>query len=219
MILEIAIVEKSPVTRLGFEQFFKERFGNISLKSVQTVADLDLLYVGSAPHLIVLGFARVSITECLKVLNVCKQSYIASSIVLFGDFYNSQSVVKILAGGAAAYVSKQTDPAEMEQRVKNILAESINLVDSLKQSFTTQSGEQVSVRKDKKRLRIKALLSWRENQIAELLCQGLGTCDIAKLLNLKCSTVSSMKRKIFTKLQVTNLIELCFRFGSFPTEN
>lgn len=55
---------------------------------------------------------------------------------------------------------------------------------------------------------IELKLSNREIQVCNLLIIGSSTTDIAKILNLKCNTVSTIKKSIFKKTNTINLIEL-----------
>ena len=51
-------------------------------------------------------------------------------------------------------------------------------------------------------------LSNRENQVCNLLISGTTTSGIAKVLNIKSNTVSTIKKSIFYKTKATNIIEL-----------
>jgi DNA-binding NarL/FixJ family response regulator len=51
-------------------------------------------------------------------------------------------------------------------------------------------------------------LSKREFQIFKLLAEGNGNIEISNSLNLKMSTISTYKKKIFEKLQVKNVVDL-----------
>ena len=51
-------------------------------------------------------------------------------------------------------------------------------------------------------------LSKREMEGCNLLLMGNYTNKIAELLNIKCNTVSTIKKSIFNKTKTTNLIEL-----------
>jgi DNA-binding NarL/FixJ family response regulator len=55
---------------------------------------------------------------------------------------------------------------------------------------------------------VELKLSNREIQVCDLLIIGSSTTDIAKILNLKCNTVSTIKKSIFKKTNTINLIEL-----------
>jgi len=51
-------------------------------------------------------------------------------------------------------------------------------------------------------------LSKREIEVCTLLLTGNCTNEIAELLNIKCNTVSTIKKSIFNKTKTKNLIEL-----------
>ncbi len=51
-------------------------------------------------------------------------------------------------------------------------------------------------------------LSKREKQVLSLMLQGALVKDICKVMNLKSNTISTFKKKIFTKTGTTNIIEL-----------
>jgi len=51
-------------------------------------------------------------------------------------------------------------------------------------------------------------LSKREIEVCNLLLTGNCTNKIAELLNIKCNTVSTIKKSIFNKTKTANLIEL-----------
>lgn len=57
-------------------------------------------------------------------------------------------------------------------------------------------------------------LSKREKQIHDLIVQGKGTSEIATALNLKMSTISTVKHKILKKMKVTNVVELLRKYNS-----
>lgn len=50
-------------------------------------------------------------------------------------------------------------------------------------------------------------LSERELQIAEMYAKGFGNLEIANSLNIKQNTVSTMKKRIFDKLEIQNIVE------------
>jgi DNA-binding CsgD family transcriptional regulator len=51
-------------------------------------------------------------------------------------------------------------------------------------------------------------LSSRELQVAKLLTQGYGNLEISKILSLNTTTVSTYKKRIFSKFNITNVIQL-----------
>jgi len=55
-------------------------------------------------------------------------------------------------------------------------------------------------------------LTPRERQIAELICQGLRNGKIAKVLQIKPSTVKTHTRNIYRKVHVQSKISMLLRF-------
>ena len=51
-------------------------------------------------------------------------------------------------------------------------------------------------------------LSAREQEVADLIIDGISTNDISKKLNIKPNTVSTLKKKIFVKLGVDSEVGL-----------
>jgi two-component system, NarL family, invasion response regulator UvrY len=52
------------------------------------------------------------------------------------------------------------------------------------------------------------ILSSREGEVANYLMEGKGTNFIAKELGIKANTVSTIKKKVFTKLGISSSVEL-----------
>ena len=55
-------------------------------------------------------------------------------------------------------------------------------------------------------------LTPREREIAELICQGLRSCNIAKSLRIKPGTVKTHTRNIYRKVRVQSKISMLLRF-------
>lgn len=61
-------------------------------------------------------------------------------------------------------------------------------------------------------------LTPRERQIAELICQGLRSCNIARNLRIKPGTVKTHTRNIYRKVRVKSKIAMLLRFVSETRE-
>ena len=62
-------------------------------------------------------------------------------------------------------------------------------------------------------------LSNREIEVAKFLVDGYSNIDISKSLNLKKTTVSTYKNRIFEKLSIETLSELIQTFNLYFTQN
>ncbi len=61
-------------------------------------------------------------------------------------------------------------------------------------------------------------LTPREREIAEMICQGLRSCNIAKTLRIKTGTVKTHTRNIYRKVRVKSKIAMLLRFVSDTRE-
>lgn len=61
-------------------------------------------------------------------------------------------------------------------------------------------------------------LTPRERQIAELICQGLRSCNIARSLRIKPGTVKTHTRNIYRKVRVKSKIAMLLKFVSDTRE-
>ena len=61
-------------------------------------------------------------------------------------------------------------------------------------------------------------LTPREREIAELICQGLRSYNIARTLRIKTGTVKTHTRNIYRKVRVKSKISMLLRFVSDTRE-
>ncbi len=100
--------------------------------------------------------------------------------------------------GAAGYLNKGASESEILVALAGIFEEGYYHTVDMMKKLVTHSIESHSVER----------LSRREFQIFKLLAEGNGNIEISNSLNLKMSTISTYKKKIFEKLQVKNVVDL-----------
>lgn len=121
-------------------------------------------------------------------------------LIYTGTDENKQSL-KFINAGADGFLSKMSEEEEVKQAVLKMIT----------------CGEYIS--QDTQRMLMNSLrhpdlvdpllcLTDREKEIAGMYASGYGNLEIANLLNVKQNTVSTMKKRIFDKLNIDNLVEL-----------
>lgn len=106
-----------------------------------------------------------------------------------------------LKKGAKGYLEKNAIGDEIVRAIQTVLAGNI---------YVSPSITNAMVRGDMQLKNSNPLvkLAGRELQICTLLCEGKSVSEIANILNLGMSTVSTNKAKIFAKLGIDNLADL-----------
>lgn len=122
-------------------------------------------------------------------------------ILIFTGLEEDLHALKFIKAGANGYLSKLSEEDEIRDAltafiergeyfsplVRNLLVQFVynpNLISPLSQ------------------------LTKREMEIAEMYADGYGNLEIANTLNIKQNTVSTIKKNIFEKLEIENLVEL-----------
>lgn len=103
---------------------------------------------------------------------------------------------RYLQAGADAYLCKNVDSSEIQRTVLELLQGNDTRIPSTAVDVKSEG------------LLPLAVLSDRELEIAQMLIDGQGMLEIAAILKLQPSTVSTYKNRIFGKLDILSIPEL-----------
>ncbi len=130
-----------------------------------------------------------------------KQSTIR--ILVFSGLDERLYAVRYLQAGADGYLMKDSPKNEIIDAVRCVLNNGKYVSPDVRQQLLQSLHYKEEVRQDP-----MLALSDREIEVMQLLIQGRAIGEIAQLMNLQVSTVSTYKTRIFKKLEVNNVIEL-----------
>jgi len=122
-------------------------------------------------------------------------------ILIFTGIDEEINTLKFINAGANGFLSKMSEEEEIKMAIMRICTHGQYL------SSVTQNLLLNSMQNPKLANPLESL-SERELEIAEMYAQGLGNLEIANRLNLKQNTVSTIKKRVFDKLKVENIVEL-----------
>ena len=127
-----------------------------------------------------------------------------SKVVMLTSFADDELVVRAIRAGAAGYVLKQVDNAELLRAIE-AAARGEALLDP-----ATTARLLARVRENERKADEDAFreLSDREMDVLALVARGKTNAEIGRLLNLSEKTVSNYVSTILEKLHLTNRIEL-----------
>ena len=111
--------------------------------------------------------------------------------------------MRYLQAGADGYLMKDSPNHEIVDAIRCVLNNGKYVSPSVRQQML-QSLQQ----KEESRQNPMLTLSDREIEVMQLLIQGRAIGEIAQLMNLQVSTISTYKTRVFKKLEVNNVIEL-----------
>lgn len=122
-------------------------------------------------------------------------------ILIFTGIDETTQALKYINVGANGFLSKMSEEDEIENALKDMIQFGEYL------SPVTQRLLLSSLRNPKIANPILKLTE-RELQIAELYAKGFGNLEIANKLDVKQNTISTIKKRIFEKLEIDNIVEL-----------
>ncbi|MYY27353.1 response regulator [Elizabethkingia anophelis] len=118
--------------------------------------------------------------------------------ILIYTSHHYEIALQYIREGAEGYLHKQAGEKDIITAVNNMLKYGYYYPPQLVSLIAKQSKTLPPLEK----------LSERELQIFNLLSEGNGNLEIANILNLKMSTISTYKKRIYEKLDIHNLAEL-----------
>lgn len=124
-------------------------------------------------------------------------------ILIFSGYDEAIYAYPYLQAGANGYLSKNSTETDFKLAIESVM----NNAKYLSAAMQQQSIERLIGTGQSSEGGLK-MLSARETEVLNLLIKGDTTAQIGKALDMKISTVSTHKIKIFKKLHVANLVEL-----------
>jgi len=137
----------------------------------------------------------------ISILPEIRRTQPKMKVLIFSGIDENSQALKFLNAGANGFLSKLSE----EETVKNAIEKTI--ADGEYISAETQALMMNSFR-NRNLINPLFSLTERELQIAEMYTEGLGNLEIANRLNIKQNTVSTIKKRIFEKLKIENIVDL-----------
>jgi len=129
-------------------------------------------------------------------------------VIVLTTFDADDYVARALGAGASGFLLKDTAPPAIVEAIRRV-ADGDPM---LSPSVTTRLIEQLTSRSDPDRVRVAkgrlSRLTEREQQVATAVGAGLSNAEIAARLYLSVPTVKAHIGHLFTKLEVTNRVQI-----------
>lgn len=133
-------------------------------------------------------------------------------ILIFTAYDESIYAMRYLNAGVSGYLNKGCTEEEMKQAIKSMLSTGKYVTQSIKDRILDSYISKTPINPLEK-------LSIREVEVARLLIKGYGNLEISELLQIKKTTVSTFKNRVFEKLEIDNLAALIELFQLYFEDN
>jgi RNA polymerase sigma factor (sigma-70 family) len=144
--------------------------------------------------------------ECVRQL---KTLLPATQVMMLTVYEDTENIFNALAAGASGYMLKRTPAKELIEAIHEVKRGgspmTTHIARKVVQSFQKSAGQQQAANE-------LSELSEREQQVLDLLAQGLIYKEIADKLQISYETVHTYIRRIYEKLQVRTRTEAVAKF-------
>ncbi|KMQ59700.1 LuxR family transcriptional regulator [Chryseobacterium sp. BLS98] len=135
-------------------------------------------------------------TQYKKMVSELKGIQKNLKILVFSG-HGKDVAIQYIREGAEGYLNKQSSKEEIREAVRSVI-----------QKGYYYPSELIGLIVQNKKSNPSEKLSTREYEIFQLLAKGSGNLEIGNKLDIQMSTVSTYKKRIFKKLNVSNIAEL-----------
>lgn len=198
--LRILIADDHTVVRKGLRLILQEEFPNAVIQEVSDAEEL-IKKVMSAKWDIVVSDVSMPGRSGLDSLQQIKLSHPDLPVLILSIHPEEQYALRALKAGASGYLSKDTASDELVKAVQKIL---------LKKKYISQAiAEKLANNLSKDSvLQLHETLSNREFDVMKLLANGKSVSEIAEILALSVTTVSTYRGRVMTKLHLRSNSDL-----------
>jgi len=140
-------------------------------------------------------------TDTQSLVNIILSNNPKQKILIFSMSPEHLYAIRFLKLGVYGYINKNEDSDELLKAIKNVLNGKKYISSYISELLTTEL----------KTTFLESpidLLTDREFEIMELLLKGYRNKEISNILNLHASSIATYKNRLYTKLKVTNVVEL-----------
>lgn len=208
--ISVAIVEDNAGVRRSLELLLNESPGFRCLCACSTGEEALKLIPKHAPEVVLMDIhlPNLSGVECTARL---KQLLPSVQVVMLTVYSDADKLFKALRAGASGYLLKRSSPEKILEAISEVRAGGSpmtpeiarRVVEAFKEPASTAAGQ--------------PSLSRREEEVLELLAQGLANREIAAKLSVTVDTVRYHLKHIYEKLHVRSRTEAVARYvGAHP---
>jgi DNA-binding NarL/FixJ family response regulator len=200
--LRILIADDHAILRTGIKEILLYDFPFALIEEVNDAEEL-LKKVISNQWDVVITDVQMPGRSGLDVLEQIKKSFPKLPVLVFSSHSENQYAVRVLRSGASGYITKDSAPHVLVDAVKQVLLG--------KKYITASVAEKLVSTLDHEHERpLHEQLSDREFEVMKLLVAGKSVSDIAEILSLSITTVSTYRARILQKMHMESNAELIY---------
>ena len=197
--IKAIIVDDHPLVRMGIKMELASTDNICVVGEASSGLELLKLLENTTPDIVLLDILmpEMSGIEAAKIL---KEKHSDIKILIISAESTEETITALIGLGVEGFISKNAKPNEIAKAITSI----INGDNYYGDEFSNLLYKINNAKLDENTIELTS----RENEIVQLLCDGLSAKEIAAKLFITHRTVELHKENIFKKLGFRNSIEL-----------
>lgn len=201
--MNILIIEDHPLIRMGLGHLISDTDPKANVTQSDSFPAGLVLLDKEKYDLLILDI-DIPGGENIRMMELVRQRQPEIIILIHSGYDEQVYALPYMQAGADGFLSKQASHDEFQAAYKALVNRGKYVSYRIQQTLLNNLGDNNS-----KKLKNPIMtLSPREMLVMQLLTEGKWTKEIASILKVKENTISTYKRRIFDKLDVSDEIEL-----------
>ena len=205
--MNILIADDHSVVRQGVALILREAFNSVDIYHAESFSEIAEILKKQSVNLILLDI-NLPGGNNVGMINNIKEIQPSIKVLMFSAYDEDQYAVRYIHAGVDGYLNKLSSEDKIIEAVNEILRGGRYFSDKIKDRVFESVINKIPENPLES-------LSNREMEIADLLAKGEGNLEIANRLDIKMSTVSTYKSRIFEKLGINNVVSLAEKFNIY----
>jgi len=192
--MRILIADDHAILRKGLKEILLEEYPSAY---IEEVGDADTLFKKSlhSEWDVIITDLSMPGRSGLEALREIKQYLPKIPVLVLSIYPEDQYATRVLKAGASGYINKDTAPTELVKAVQRVLQGRKYITASIAEKLAND----LSVDTDKAP---HELLTDREFDVMKLLASGKPVLEIANMLSLSPTTISTYRARILDKMNL-----------------
>lgn len=205
------IADDHSIVRQGISLVVKELFSNAVIHSAGSFKETLKVVKETKQDILILDI-NFPDGNSINIIPEIKTIQPELKILIFTAYDESIYAMRYLNAGASGYLNKGCSEDEMKLAIKSMISTGKYVTQTVKDRILDSYISKTPINPLEK-------LSIREVEVSRLLIKGYGNLEISELLQIKKTTVSTFKNRVFEKLEIDNLAALIELFQLYFEDN
>ncbi|MEZ4854542.1 LuxR C-terminal-related transcriptional regulator [Flavobacterium sp.] len=199
--ISFLIVDTQSVVRQGLRSIIKSNYPFADIYCADTICKAEESIKNNSISFLIIDVQCCN-GDAKAFLNRTMELTVKPKVLVFTNLTESHYILSLIKAGISGFLGKKSQLAEIKLALDEIMFKgkyfSQHIQEKMLNNYISQD-ETLNAFED---------LSEREIEITRLLAHGKANSEISEILSIRQNTVSTIKKRIFKKVGIDNLVEL-----------